>query len=127
SLEPFDFAATNPSGELWLAEGFSNYYGLLALLRAGITDLAEFCRQLSVQLNAVINSPARQRFDPVEMSMQAAFVDGAAWVDAHDQANTYCSYESWGALLALSLELILRTEHATSLDAFMRELWHRHG
>ena len=27
SLEPFDFTDANMSGELWLAEGFTNYYG----------------------------------------------------------------------------------------------------
>ena len=27
SLEPFDFEDANISGELWLAEGFTNYYG----------------------------------------------------------------------------------------------------
>ena len=31
SLEPFDFERANMSGELWLAEGFTQYYGPLAL------------------------------------------------------------------------------------------------
>ena len=34
-LEPFDFDRANISGELWLAEGFTQYYGPLALQRAG--------------------------------------------------------------------------------------------
>ena len=33
-LEPFDFDRANMSGELWLAEGFTQYYGPLALQRA---------------------------------------------------------------------------------------------
>jgi len=33
-LEPFDFDRANLSGELWLAEGFTQYYGPLALRRA---------------------------------------------------------------------------------------------
>ena len=35
-LEPFDFDRANISGELWLAEGFTQYYGPLALQRAGL-------------------------------------------------------------------------------------------
>ena len=35
SLEPFSFEDANMSGELWLAEGFTSYYGPLILARAG--------------------------------------------------------------------------------------------
>ncbi|MBV8867470.1 MAG: M61 family metallopeptidase, partial [Acidobacteriaceae bacterium] len=35
SLEPFDFERADMSGELWFAEGFTNYYGILVLKRAG--------------------------------------------------------------------------------------------
>src|SRR6185312_9785283 len=38
-LEPFDFERANISGELWLAEGFTQYYGPLALQLAGLEDL----------------------------------------------------------------------------------------
>jgi predicted metalloprotease with PDZ domain len=37
-LEPFDFDRANISGELWLAEGFTQYYGPLALQRAKLED-----------------------------------------------------------------------------------------
>src|SRR5262249_8491635 len=33
SLEPFDLERTNLSSDLWLAEGFTSYYGLLVLGR----------------------------------------------------------------------------------------------
>ena len=36
SLEPFNFDDVNMSGELWLAEGFCNYYGALVLRRVGV-------------------------------------------------------------------------------------------
>ena len=39
-LEPFDFDRANISGELWLAEGFTQYYGPLALQRAQLVDIA---------------------------------------------------------------------------------------
>ena len=36
ALEPFDFEEANMSGELWIAEGFTQYYGDLVLGRAGL-------------------------------------------------------------------------------------------
>src|SRR5262249_35595223 len=38
SLEPFDLERANMSGELWFAEGFTQYYGELMLARAGLTE-----------------------------------------------------------------------------------------
>ena len=42
SLEPFDFERADMSGELWFAEGFTNYYGILVLARAGLSSLDAF-------------------------------------------------------------------------------------
>ena len=36
SLEPFNFDDANVSGELWVAEGFTQYYGALLMARAGL-------------------------------------------------------------------------------------------
>src|SRR5690606_33127320 len=36
-LEPFDFTGADMSDNLWLAEGFTQYYGSLLLRRAGLT------------------------------------------------------------------------------------------
>src|SRR6185295_17068842 len=47
SLEPFDLERANISGELWLAEGFTEYYGSLALHRAGLASLAETGQNLA--------------------------------------------------------------------------------
>ena len=40
-LEPFDLDRVNMSSELWLAEGFTQYYGPLVLQRAGLVDVRE--------------------------------------------------------------------------------------
>jgi predicted metalloprotease with PDZ domain len=44
SLEPFDFTEANMSGELWLAEGFTSYYGPLVIARAGIITPQQYAR-----------------------------------------------------------------------------------
>src|SRR4029077_18643053 len=59
SLEPFDFERANMSGELWLAEGFPQYYGPLSMNRAGVVDLRETLDSLDSLVRAVLRSPGR--------------------------------------------------------------------
>src|SRR3989442_3526982 len=75
SLEPFNFDEANMSGELWLAEGFTNYYGPLALQRAGLTQLGEFAATIGSAINTVTFSPGREIRTAEEMSQMAPFVD----------------------------------------------------
>jgi predicted metalloprotease with PDZ domain len=128
SLEPFDFEEANMSGELWLAEGFTSYYDDLFIRRAGIMTLDQYAEALSGGVDFVINAPGRRFFSPVEMSMQAPFVDAAASIDPQNRANTFISYYTWGAVLGLALDLDIRAHFAgRSLDDFMRLLWTRYG
>lgn len=125
-LEPFDFTLANMSDGLWFAEGFTNYYGPLAIVRAGITQPEDFAHGWSGALNIVVNSPARGFFSPAEMSMQAPFVDAATAVDPNNRSNTFISYYTWGSVVGLGLDLTLRTRGHT-LDELMRLMWQRHG
>ena len=128
SLEPFDFEEANMSGELWFAEGFTSYYDDLFVRRAGLTDDARYAQGLGGGLNAVINGPGRRWFSPVEMSMQAPFVDAAASIDPQNRDNTFISYYTWGAVIGLGLDLTLRTRFpGVTLDDYMRALWGAHG
>src|SRR5438045_8917126 len=52
-LEPFDFDRADLSGELWLAEGFTQYYGPLALQRAQLVDLRETASTLAGFIDAL--------------------------------------------------------------------------
>jgi len=129
SLEPFNFDEANMSGELWLAEGFTNYYGPLTLQRAGLTRLAEFAATLASAVNALTFSPGRQVRTAEEMSQMAPFVDAAAAIDRTDFDNTFISYYTWGESIALGLDLTLRerTGGKVTLDDFMRAMWQRFG
>lgn len=128
SLEPFDFTQANMSGELWLAEGFTNYYGVLVIARAGITSPREYARRLTGAVNTLTTSPARQFTGAVGMSQQAPFVDAAAAIDPNNRTNTYISYYTYGEALGLALDLMLRARPTpVTLDHFMREMWERHG
>jgi predicted metalloprotease with PDZ domain len=127
SLEPFDFERANMSGELWFAEGFTSYYGPLAIMRAGLTSLDDYARGLGFNVSAVLTNPGRNYFSAVEMSMQAPFVDAASALDPNNRSNTFISYYTYGAALGLALDLMLRTEKESSLDEFMRTMWGRYG
>lgn len=128
SLEPFDFTEANMSSELWLAEGFTNYYGPLVIERAGIVPAAQYARGLSGAVNTLTTSPARQFAGAVGMSQQAPFVDAAVSIDPNNRTNTFISYYTYGEALGLALDLTLRARTpAVTLDDFMRGLWVRFG
>ncbi len=127
TLEPFDFEEANISGELWLAEGFTQYYGPLIMARAGVSspDPAALVRNAV----AVINSPARQFRSAVEMSQMAAYSDAAVSIDETNLPTTFISYYTYGAAIAAALDLSLRdrSNGKITLDDFMRAMWIAHG
>jgi predicted metalloprotease with PDZ domain len=129
TLEPFDFEEANETGELWLAEGFTSYYGPLLLQRAGLTRFPDFTSELSRVINAVALSPARDLRTVEEMSWFAPFVDAATTVDRTSYRNTFISYYTWGEAIGLALDLSLRVRSGgqVNLDDYMRALWSRHG
>src|SRR6185503_18123244 len=90
SLEPFNFEDANISGELWLAEGFTQYYGSLIMVRAGL-QAADPVR-LTGSVLSVLNNPARQFRSAVEMSLHAPFTDAAAAIDQTNFSTTFISY-----------------------------------
>ncbi len=128
TLEPFDFTEANFSSELWLAEGFTNYYGPLVIARAGILTPAQYAQRLSGAVNTLTTSPARNYGGAVAMSQQAPFVDAAVSIDPNNRNNTFISYYTYGEALGLALDLTLRARTPQlTLDDFMREMWRRFG
>ena len=134
TLEPFDFARANVSGELWLGEGFTSYYDPLIMQRSGLASLSDTVARFAQLINAVQHSPARQLRSVVEMSRLAPFTDAARSVDRTNWGNTFISYYTWGAAIGLGLDLSLRartdasgTGHMISLDDYMRAMWQVHG
>lgn len=124
SLEPFNFEKANMSGELWFAEGFTQYYTDLNLVRAGILDAETYINELGQTVGYVINAPGRKFFNPIEMSYQAPFVDAAISIDPQNKSNTFISYYTYGDVIGLALDLSLReTENNLNLDDFMKLFW----
>jgi predicted metalloprotease with PDZ domain len=128
TLEPFKFMQANMSGELWFAEGFTNYYGGLVLVRTGDESMSDYASRLTFVTNYLINSPGRRYFNALEMSQQAPFVDAAVSIEPHNRTNTFISYYFYGEAIALALDLSLRGQFKnTTLDTYMRRVWEKYG
>ena len=129
SLEPFNFEEANMSGELWLAEGFTSYYGPLLMKRTGLASVRDFAGEMGRAIDTVLTSPGRQMRSAVEMSQFAPFVDAATSTDRNNFSNTFISYYTVGTAIGLGLDLTLRdrSDGRITLDDFMRALWIRFG
>jgi len=128
-LEPFDFTRENVSCCLWLGEGFTQYYGPLLLTRAGFGGDRGATAPVGFAVQ-VMNTPGRAARSPVQMSEYAPFIDGnGSFVDRTDTNRTFLSYYTYGAGIALALDLSLRDMSGgkLSLDDYMRLLWIQHG
>lgn len=127
SLEPFNFEKSNMSELLWVAEGFTQYYGLLLMKRAGFTSDEDFMQQMSSLINAKEHTPGGEYYTPIENSQRAVFADAGVSIDRTNYPNMFTTYYYYGGALALALDLQLRTQFNKSLDVFMQEMWKRFG
>ncbi|MDZ4294391.1 MAG: peptidase M61 [Hydrogenophaga sp.] len=118
----YDYTQENYTELLWFFEGFTSYYDDLFLRRAGLIDDTTYLQLLAKTINQVLQTPGRH----LQSVAQASF---DAWVKYYrigeNTPNATVSYYTKGALVALCLDLTLRTEGHTTLDAVMRELWQR--
>ncbi|HEV2446823.1 MAG TPA: PDZ domain-containing protein [Candidatus Sulfopaludibacter sp.] len=126
-LEPFDYERADMSDSLWFAEGFTNYYAVLTLKRAGLESMDRFTRAMGGSASAVLTAPGRSVFDVIDMSRQAPFVDAAVSNDPVNYANTFISYYTYGQAIALGVDLEIRARFpGRSLDDWMRQMWREH-
>ncbi|MGA4072635.1 M61 family metallopeptidase [Ralstonia nicotianae] len=107
---------------LWLFEGFTSYYDDLMLVRSGLISEAQYLEMLAKTWNGVLRGSGRLKQSVAESSFDA-------WTKYYRQdenaPNAIVSYYTKGSLVALALDLTIRTqtggEH--SLDDVMRALW----
>ena len=118
----YDYGQENYTRLLWFFEGFTSYYDDLLLRRASLINDAAYLQLLNKTLNQVQQTPGRA----LQSVAQASF---DAWVKYYrpdeNTANATVSYYTKGALVALCLDLTLRHEGGSTLDAVMRALWKR--
>lgn len=128
SLKPFNLQENVLTREYWFADGFSNYYALLSMVRAGIITEDKFLEKTSYIVNSVIKSSALKYNNALEMSKYSIFYAG----NNHNQTalnatNLYIPYNNHGFVIALLLDLDLRDRDNLNLDEFMSLMWSKYG
>lgn len=128
-IEPFDFEHADMSDDLWLGEGFTNYFDGLIQHRAGFSSLDQFAGELAGVINQVTLSPGRMFRSAVDMSRLAPFTDAAVSIDRTAWPNLFISYYTYGQAIGLGLDLSLRSrsDGKVTADDYMRALWARFG
>ncbi|MBK6942677.1 MAG: M61 family metallopeptidase [Planctomycetes bacterium] len=123
-LAAADLRAETYTRSLWIAEGVTSYYDELTPLRAGVMARAVYLQRIADAITRYRETPGRA----CETLEDASLL---AWVRLYrpdeDSPNSGVSYYAKGALVALLLDLEIRTRSAdrATLDhvmaAFVRE------
>ena len=126
-MRPAEFARLDYSREnytelLWFFEGFTSYYDDLFLVRAGLIDANSYLALVAKTLSNVLDTPGR-RVQPVARASYDAWIK--YYRADENTPNATISYYAKGALVALALDLTLRTGGKGTLDGVMRALWQR--
>jgi len=125
-LGPFDYEHEVYTRSLWIAEGFTDYYGELLVHRAGLSTRDEYLEALSNQIEALQTTPGRL-VQSAEMSSYDAWIK--YYRPDENAANTSVSYYTKGAVIAFLLEAKIRkaTGGARGLDDVMRAAYQKYS
>src|SRR5690349_9370531 len=121
ALGPFDYTKEQYQPSLWVAEGWTQYYGFATLRRAGIEDTDAFYARMANLIRQNLTAPGRKEVSARMASFHAPFWDGAPQGQPSNGQNTFFSYYTKGAGIAAFLDLYIRhrSNNAKSLnDAF---------
>jgi predicted metalloprotease with PDZ domain len=124
-LGPWDFTKDARTRGLWVAEGFTNYYGHVMQRRAGIWTNQQLLDTLGTIISRVENNPGTRLMSAVESSLSAPFIDGSESTQKTNLSNTSVSYYFKGEVIALVLDSLIRkqTNGRASLDDVMRQMY----
>jgi len=116
-LRPYDYAHEQLTDLLWVAEGWTSYYGPLLLERAGLRTRAQLYATLSDRLRYHRNNPGNRFWSLVDYSRDS-------WLDSSIPFLSFRSYYVKGSLSGLDLDLRLRSAPGGrhTLDELMHTL-----
>lgn len=124
-LGPWDFTRPVNTRSLWVAEGFTNYYGHLMQRRAGLWTDTKVLETYGNAISSIENSPGSRLMSAEDSSLLAPYLDGARHAQRTNLANTSVSYYPKGEVIGLTLDLTIRglTRGRASLDDVMRRMY----
>jgi predicted metalloprotease with PDZ domain len=125
-LGPFDYENENYTANLWVAEGFTDYFADLQLARAGLIDRKEYLDALSQAIDALQGTPGRL-VTPLDVASYDAWIQ--QYRPDENSRNAAVSYYTKGSVVAFLLDARLRraTVGARSLDDVMRLAYRRYA
>ena len=124
-LGPWDFTRPLRTRGLWIAEGFTNYYGHLMLRRAGIWNDKKFLDGEAQTIARIENAQGSRLMSAEESSLSAPFIDDAPHAQLTNLHNTAISYYPKGELIGMVMDLLVRgrSKGRSSLDDVMRQMY----
>jgi predicted metalloprotease with PDZ domain len=125
-LGPFDYENEVYTTGLFIAEGFTDYYGAVLVRRAGLISDGEFLRDVSTNIRELQTTPGRL-VQPVEDASRDAWIK--LYRPDENSPNVTISYYTKGAVIAFVLDAKIRhaTNGAKSLDDVMRLAFQRYS
>jgi predicted metalloprotease with PDZ domain len=125
AFQPYPLQAETYTDLLWLFEGFTSYYELPILHRAGVVDQAAWAKMAAEDLEAYHKAIGRRRISVA----QASRLTWTLLYQPHEHnVNRNVSYYTKGMWVGLCLDAELRRRKVKGgLDAVMRHLWRKHG
>ena len=123
-FKPYSLESESYTSLLWVFEGITSYYDDLALVRSGVISEESYFELLGQTVTRVLVGEGRKRQSVAESSFDA-------WTKFYKQdanaTNSIVSYYAKGSLVALALDLTLRSKTETTLDAVLHECFKRFG
>ncbi len=118
---PYDYSRENETPLLWVSEGFTTYYGGVAVYRAGLMTEENFLQRTADAASSIESTDARHYISPANASV-------STWVGYDSPVAFGISYYTQGQNLAALLDLSIRhdTNGTASLDDLMRALHDEH-
>ena len=115
---PYDYSREDETPLLWVSEGFTNYYGSIAMYRAGLSTRQQFVQSVERAINGVESNEARAYISPANSSV-------STWVGYDTPVAFGISYYTQGQNLGalLDLSILHDTSGASGLDDVMRALY----
>jgi predicted metalloprotease with PDZ domain len=112
-LWPYRYDAPQPTTQLWVSEGITDYYADLSIVRSKLADSTALLALLTEKINETNNTP------PVALEDASL----TTWIGPRD--GTASIYYAKGALAGFMLDILIRdaTDNRASLDEVMREMY----
>ncbi len=120
-----DYQEEKYSSLLWFFEGFTEYYGYKTLVKAKIISEKDYLDEIAKKVSSFLKCEGRKKLNIKEISFNT-------WTKfyqaSYNAPNSFASYYTHGALIALVLDMYLidKSNTEVTLDNLMHNLWEQY-